>query len=371
MGSNTNKTFEVYNYEDASAKTEINFNDEIILNQVDIEDIRFLYKHGIILIDGYIRHDDSVNRDNILKLNTWSREKGDGKNWLKKTNIKIARNGHVIRHLVFNSFIVDYLEYFNKGKHRFSLILRQYKLVPLEGTGETGATRTDSYIKHLKLKGVNNTVIMTPIENNINYSKLGMDSFFSALNVTTAIGMGAMLTMTTPIAVKFFIIAHGTGFITEFVADVYFVSTGRPEIMGSVNLTRDHFYKPLGSIVKNALDDTDSKVKLSDSFGEDIYNMGNLAFSLAELGKKGVKYAADFVDSKGIGYIYKLKVKTTTLVTSRFGRQLHVEEYRKLTPLLATKYFVKEFGLDTFSTGTSIKNEIDKKFKKVEGDKNE
>ncbi|MBC2857253.1 hypothetical protein H3N56_12500 [Cetobacterium sp. 2A] len=101
MGSNTNKTFEVYNYEDASAKTEINFNDEIILNQVDIEDIRFLYKHGIILIDGYIRHDDSVNRDNILKLNTWSREKGDGKNWLKKTNIKIARNGHVIRTFSF------------------------------------------------------------------------------------------------------------------------------------------------------------------------------------------------------------------------------------------------------------------------------
>ena len=64
-----------------------------------------------------------------------------------------------------------------------------------------------------------------------------------------------------------------------------------------------------------------------------------------------------------------MKVKTTTLITSRFGRQLHVEEYRKLTPLLATKYFVKEFGLDTFSTGTAIKNEFEKKSKKVEGAK--
>lgn len=369
--SNTNKTIELYSYEDFNARTEINFQDEIIFNQKDIEDIRFLYKHGIIIIDGYIRHEDKVNSDNILKLNTWSREKGNGKNWLKKSNIKIARNGYVIRHLVFNSFIVDYFEHFSKGKHRFTLILRQYKLAPLEGRGETGATKTDSYIKHMKLKGVNNTVIMTPMENNINYSKIGMDSFFSALNVTTAIGMGAMLTMATPIAVKFFIIAHGTGFITEFVADVYFVSTGRPEKMGSFNLTRDQFYKPLGNIVKNALDDIDSKVKLADSFGEDIYNMGNLAFSLAELGKKGVKLATDFIDSKGIGYIYKMKVKTTTLITSRFGRQLQIEEYRKLTPLLATKYFVKEFGLDTFSTGTAIKNEFDKKSKRAEGAKDE
>lgn len=61
-------------------------------------------------------------------------------------------NGHVIRCLVFNSFIVDYFEHFNKGKHRFILILRQCKLAPLEGRGETGVTKTDSYIKHMKLK---------------------------------------------------------------------------------------------------------------------------------------------------------------------------------------------------------------------------
>lgn len=367
--NNTNKTIEVYSYEDTNARTEINFQDEIIFNQKDIEDIRFLYKHGILIIEGYIRHGDKVNSDNILKLNTWSREKGNGKNWLKKTNIKIARNGHVIRHLVFNCFIVDYFEHFNKGKHRFTLILRQYKLAPLEGRGDTGATKTDSYIKSMKLKGVHNTVIMTPIENNINYAKIGMDSFFSALNVTTAIGMSTMLTMATPVAIQFFIIAHGTGFITEFVADVYFVATGKPEKMGSFNLTRDQFYKPLGNIVKTAVETRRQDIKISDSLGEDIYNMGNLAFSLAELGKKGVKYATDFIDSKGVGYIYKMKVKTTTLITSRFGRQLHVEEYRKLTPLLATKYFVKEFGLDTFSTGTAIKNELDKKSKNEKDDK--
>lgn len=48
---------------------------KLIFNQKDIENIRFLYKHGIIIIDGYMRHGDKVNSDNILKLNTWSREK--------------------------------------------------------------------------------------------------------------------------------------------------------------------------------------------------------------------------------------------------------------------------------------------------------
>lgn len=47
---------------------------------------------------------------------------------------------------------MDYFEHLNKDKHKFILILRQCKLAPLEGRGETGTTKIDSYIKHMKLK---------------------------------------------------------------------------------------------------------------------------------------------------------------------------------------------------------------------------
>lgn len=355
---NPNKTIEIYNYSDSSAKTEINFNDEIIFNQIDIEDIKILYKHGIIFIEGYIRHGDSINEENILKLNQWSREKGDSNKWLKRTNIKIVRNEFVVRDLTFNAFIVDYLEYFKKGKHRFTLVLRQYKLAKLDGTrGDTGANKTDSYVKTMKLKGVDNTVVITPVEQ-IDYKNLALNAVFTGSNPMTAYGMYLRLGASNPLAFKFFLIAHGTGLISEFIADVYFVATGRPEKMGSFNMTRDHFYKHLGNATAHIVNKRFPTVKFNDSFGEDIHNLGNLMFCLSELGIAGLNHVNNFIDSNGIGYLFSIKIKAVK--TSRFGRVLQPVKYIGLTPLKATKNLVQELGFDAYTTGKALENEVKK-----------
>lgn len=53
---------------------------------------------------------------------------GDKLEWLKRIDLKIVRGGYVIREYVFNGFVADYIEYFNKGRHMFNLVIRQYKL---------------------------------------------------------------------------------------------------------------------------------------------------------------------------------------------------------------------------------------------------
>ena len=352
----TNKTFEVHGYEDTTARTEINFNDEIVFQQIDIADVKVLYRHGIIYIEGYIRHQDQINSENIFKLNQWSRERGDSNKWLKKTNIKIVRGDYVIRHLIFNAFIVDYMEYFNKGKHRFKLILRQYKLARLDGTrGETGAVKTESYVKSETIKGVDGTLIITPIDT--------MSTINSALNLVSSFGLIEMATTKNPIGLKIYFIAHATGLISEFIADVYFTVTGRPEKLGDFNLTRDHFYKPIGEIIKSTIDYVAPTIKTSATLGEDIYDIGNITFAIFELRKKVLNYVANFKENKGLDFTYKLVVKNVEV--SRFGRQVQVEKYTGLTPIATATKITTDLGLDSYLLNSSIKAELKEQKGKV------
>lgn len=44
--------------------------------------MNFLLKYGIFMINGYVRHDDDANVENIFELNKWSLIKGNEKDWL-------------------------------------------------------------------------------------------------------------------------------------------------------------------------------------------------------------------------------------------------------------------------------------------------
>lgn len=351
---NPNKTIEIYNYSDSSAKTEINFNDEIIFNQIDIEDIKILYKHGIIFIEGYIRHGDSINEENILKLNQWSREKGDSNKWLKRTNIKIVRNEFVVRDITFNAFIVDYSERFNKGKHRFTLILRQYQLTRLDGTrGDTGAVKTESYVKSERIKGVDGTLIITPLNyENVFFSGLNGVSAYSFLKEFSAIG-------TKTKTVAFYFIAHGTGVVTEAVADIKFTINGEPEKIGSFNLTRDYFYKPLGEIFSNYMNKKGLNINIDNNIGEDWYNLANLAFSWLNIGEKIIKGISSIKTGKGLNVIYTIKIKKVQ--ASRFSQVLKPVKVIGLTPLESLKNIAKEILTEIYPNVVGTKNIINKK----------
>lgn len=352
--SNTNKTIEIYSYNDSSTKTEINFNDEIILNQIDIEYIKILYKHGIIFIEGYIRHGDPINEKNILKLNQWSRENGNSNKWIKRTNIKIVRNEFVIRDITFNAFIVDYSEYFYKGKHRFTLVLRQYKLARLDGTkGDTGAVKTESYIKSETIKGVDGTLIITPL----NYEKV----FFSSLNGVNAYSFlkefSAIGTKTKTVA--FYFIAHGTGIVTEAIADIKFTIDGEPEKIGSFNLTRDYFYKPLGKIFSNYMNKKGLNINIDSNIGEDWYNLANLAFSWLNIGEKIIKGIYTIKTGKGLNIIYTIKIKKVQ--ASRFSQVLKPVKVIGLTPFESLKNITKEILTEIYPNVIGTKDIINKK----------
>lgn len=354
---NPNKTFEIYNYEDSSAKTEINFNDEIIFNQIDIENIRFFYKHGIIFIEGYIRHGDSINEENILKLNQWSRESGSSNKWLKRTNIKIVRNGFVVRDVVFNAFIVDYLEHFNKGKHRFTLILRQYKLARLDGIiGETGTNRTETYISKTKIKKLETTIITSPLD--------GEAVFFSGLNMVSGVLFLKQLAngFTGTKKFMFFMVAHGTGVITEVCADVKFVITGNPEKIGSYNMTRDEFYKPLGKIIATKLNKINTDIKISENIGEDSYNSAQLIYSWFNIGEKIINGTTNLYKHKGLDILYTIKLKEVKV--SKFGRRILPQKVIGATPIITLKNIIKEIITEIYPTVKATKEEIKKQGEK-------
>ncbi|GAA6326308.1 hypothetical protein F350042L8_34060 [Fusobacterium ulcerans] len=267
-----NRTIGIYSYEDNTQNTKLTIkslvtNKEISLKQIDIAHMNFLLKYGIFMINGYVRHDDESNVENIFELNKWALIKGNEKDWLRAINIKIVRNGYVIREYIFNGFIADYIEYYDKGQARFNLVLRQYKLMALDGSnGNSGADKLDSYITHTTIKGVQGELIIKPFDM--------AATLLSASNLMLAISFGQNILKGSPLTLSFIFIAHGTGLVTEFIADVYFTIKGQPENMGSFNMTRDCFYKPLGVLIKDWLEKEQSSIKISDSFGEDIYNMG-------------------------------------------------------------------------------------------------
>lgn len=352
-----NKTIKIYNYEDENAKTQITINslfknNTISFEQIDIEDIKIFLKHGIFIIKGYIRHNDNINSENVLKLNEWTRMSGDKLEWLKRIDLKIVRGGYVIREYVFNGFVADYIEYFNKGRHMFNLVIRQYKLKVLEGTGYTGADKLSSYVGNIEIKNVSNQLIILPMD----WGK----TLLSASNLMGGISL-IQAVKNNPYSVAFIFIAHATGMITEFMADVYFVAKGNPEKMGSFNMTRDLFYKSIGEIVADSINRKYPTVKLNRDFGEDIYNIGNLYISMADLGGKAINGYKALKNTKGEGIFFNIKVKNVKV--SHFGRQLQPKKYIGLTPVKATALFVKDMGLDIYATKEGFKSEIEKRGK--------
>ncbi|MGL5583107.1 MAG: hypothetical protein ACRDCE_19425, partial [Cetobacterium sp.] len=159
----------------------------------------------------------------------------------------------------------------------------------------------------------------------------------------------------------FIFIAHATGMITEFMADVYFVAKGNPEKMGSFNMTRDLFYKPLGDTLKLFIEKATPRIKIDDTFGEDIYNIGNLTISMADLGGKAINGFKALKNAKGEGIFFNIKIKNVKV--SRFGRQLQPKKYVGLTPVKATALFIKDMGLDIYATKEGFKSEIEKRDK--------
>lgn len=352
-----NKTIEIYSYEDNSQKTNITIksfvtNKEISLKQIDISHMNFLLKYGIFMINGYVRHDDDSNVENIFELNKWALIKGNEKDWLRSINIKIVRNGYVIREYIFNGFVADYIEYYDKGKACFNIVLRQYKFMALDGShGDSGADKLDSYITHTTIKGVQGELIIKPFD--------VAATLLSASNLMLAVSLGQNVLKGSPLTLAFIFIAHGTGLITEFTADVYFTVKGQPENMGSFNMTRDWFYRPLGEIIADAINKNYPSVKLDSNFGEDIYNMGNLAFCAIDLGGKVLNIFKTLEATKGEGILYTIRMKN--IEVSYFGRQLQPRKYIGLTPIKATAEFTRDLGLDVYSTKKSFENEINKK----------
>lgn len=352
-----NRTIGIYSYEDNTQNTKLTIkslstNKEISLKQIDIAHMNFLLKHGIFMINGYVRHDDDSNVENIFELNKWALIKGNEKDWLRYINIKIVRNGYVVREYIFNGFIADYIEYYDKGQARFNLVLRQYKLMALDGSkGNSGATKLDSYITHTTIKGVQGELIIKPFD--------WASTLLSASNLMLAISFGQNVLKGSPLTLSFIFIAHGTGLVTEFMADIYFTVKGQPENMGSFNMTRDWFYKPLGEIIADAINKNYPSVKLNSNFGEDMYNMGNLAFSAIDLGGKVLNIFKTLKATKGEGILYTIRMKN--IEVSFWGRQLQPRKYIGLTPIKATAEFTRDMGLDVYSTKKSFQNEINKK----------
>lgn len=350
-----NKTIEIYDYEDETAKTELTIkslvaNDDVIsFKQIDIEYIKIFLKHGLFIIKGYITPENK----NSLNLNKWARTTGDKKEWLKRIDLKYVRNGYVIREYIFNGFIADYMEFFNKGKYRFFIVIRQYKLKTLEGEyEETGADKIDSYVRDITIKNVSNELIILPMDLE--------KSIMSTTNLVGAIGLSQTI-KSSPIPLAFILVAHTTGMITEFMADVYFVAKGKSDKMGSFNMTRDLFYRSLGDIIKNTIETIDTDIKISDSLGEDIYNIGNLTLSAFDLGGKAINGFKALKNTKGEGIFFTIKI--TDVKVSRFGRQLQPKKYVGLTPVKATALFVKDMGLDIYATKEGFKSEIEKRDK--------
>lgn len=356
-----NKTIELYSYEDNSQETEVSIksyvtNEEIKINQMDISYVKLLLKHGIFIIDGYIREKEK-SLESILKLNKWGLVKGNEKDWLRKVNIKIVRNGYVVREYVFNGYLGDYVEYYDNSKKRFNFVIRQYKLVNLDNSyGKSESDKIDAYVKNMEIKQVKGQGIIKPLDSHVDIPSI----LLSASNLTTAISLAQnVITGSTPITLTFIFIAHGTGMVTEFLADVYFVIKGEPEKMGSFNMTRDWFYKPIGEILVNGINNTYPIINLNNQIGEDIYNMGNLAFSSVDLGGKLLNGFKAFKTSKGEGILYTIRLKEVKV--SHFGRQLQPQKYVGLTPIKATGKFVQDMGLDVYSTKKSFENEIKKR----------
>lgn len=227
-------------------KSKVN-DEEIELKQIDFSNIKMFLKKGIFIITGYLRGEDEKNLAEIMKLNKWSMITGTSKESLRDIEIKISRNGYVLRHLIFEGYLSAYHETYDNAKgYRFHFILREHRKINRDG----------AYVRMVTLKGVTGDMIIMPQE--FSFRETMNNSFLSGMNGLGGIGLlgkvGTTTLTTASGGVTFFFIAHGTGMISEFMADVTFVMKKEPEKMGSFNMTRDWVYQPLGEIFVDFLE---------------------------------------------------------------------------------------------------------------------
>ena len=351
---------ELYHYEDEAIKTEILIKskineEEIELKQIDFSNIKMFLKKGIFIITGYLRGEDEKNLAEIMKLNKWSMITGTSKESLKDIEIKISRNGYVLRHLIFEGYLSSYNEsYENTKGYRFHFILREHKQINRDG----------AYVRTVTLKGVTGDMIIMPQE--FSFRETMNNSFLSGMNGLGGIGLlgkvGTTTLTTASGVVTFFFIAHGTGMISEFMADVTFVMKKEPEKMGSFNMTRDWVYQPLGEIFVDFLERRSSKININKNIGIDTYNNINLALSILTLYEsinKSYQGLKGLVPQSGENKMY-YKIKFKDVAVSTWSTKS--VPYRKygVTTLKALLGDFANILPDTYTTKEAIKTEIKK-----------
>ena len=315
---------ELYHYEDETIKTEIimksKINDEEIeLKQIDFSNIKMFLKKGIFIISGYLRGEDEKNLAEIMKLNKWSMITGTSKGALRDIEIKVSRNGYVLRHLIFEGYLSSYHESYDNAKgYRFHFILREHKKINRDG----------AYVRTVTLKGVKGDMIIIPREFNLKNSLLSGLNGLTGVSLLKDAGVKVAVASESRIitgALGFYFIAHGTGMVSEFVADITFVMKKEPEKMGSFNMTRDWVYKPIGEAISQEINNIFSEINLSKDIGRDAYNHANLAFSILTLSTDVEKSYRNLKGYEGAGIYYKIKYKDVAVST--WGRRLTA--YRK------------------------------------------
>lgn len=346
---------ELYHYEDETIKTEILIkskvnNEEIELKQIDFSNIKMFLKKGIFIITGYLRGEDEKNLAEIMKLNKWSMITGTSKESLRDIEIKISRNGYVLRHLIFEGYLSSYNESYDNTKgYRFHFILREHKQINRDG----------AYVRTVTLKGVKGDMIIMPQDFNFKNSLLSGLNGLTGVSLLKEAGLaGGECTVVTGVLV-FYFIAHGTGMISEFMADVTFVFKKEPEKMGSFNMTRDWVYKPIGEAIAQRVNRVIPGVNISKDIGIDAYNHANLAFSILTLSTDVEKSYRNLKGYEGAGVYYKIKYKNVAVST--WGRRLTA--YRKYGSSTA-KALLGDLGFlvpGAYSIKESIKSEVEKK----------
>ena len=349
---------ELYHYEDETIKTEIimksKVNDEEIeLKQIDFSNIKMFLKKGIFIISGYLRGEDEKNLAEIMKLNKWSMITGTSKGALRDIEIKISRNGYVLRHLIFEGYLSSYHESYDNAKgYRFHFILREHKKINRDG----------AYVRTVNLKGVKGDMIIIPREFNLKNSLLSGLNGLTGVSLLKDAGVKVAVASESRIitgALGFYFIAHGTGMVSEFVADITFVMKKEPEKMGSFNMTRDWVYKPIGEAISQEINNIFSEINLSKDIGIDAYNHANVAFSILTLSTDIEKSYRNLKGYERAGIYYKIKYKDVAVST--WGRRLTA--YRKYGST-TIKALLGDLGFlvpGTYSVKESIKSEIEKR----------
>lgn len=349
---------ELYHYEDETIKTEIimksKINDEEIeLKQIDFSNIKMFLKKGIFIISGYLRGEAEKNLAEIMKLNKWSMITGTSKGALRDIEIKVSRNGYVLRHLIFEGYLSSYHESYDNAKgYRFHFILREHKKINRDG----------AYVRTVTLKGVKGDMIIIPREFNLKNSLLSGLNGLTGVSLLKDAGVKVAVASESRIitgALGFYFIAHGTGMVSEFVADITFVMKKEPEKMGSFNMTRDWVYKPIGEAISQEINNIFSEINLSKDIGIDAYNHANLAFSILTLSTDVEKSYRNLKGYEGAGIYYKIKYKDVAVST--WGRRLTA--YRKYGST-TIKALLGDLGFlvpGTYSVKEFIKSEIEKR----------